>query len=210
MILTIFSQAGGVGKSTVALNLAFTLKENDFANVKIITNEQAHGLDDVLPPENYIVLPERGAKIPTEYLSTANDEVLIFDFAGKTDERIKQAALVSDRVLIPTKGESANKIKQFVHTVSDISDFTSKITILLTAYKKVSKSNKRLFETAGDILLKYPTFPLKSSEAYNNLWDEKRSVRSMWSDGGLNARNYAEAKDNFNELIKHVFGGNNE
>lgn len=210
MIFTIFSQAGGVGKSTVALNLAFTLKENDFTNIKIVTNEQAHGLDDVLPKENYVVLPERGSKIPEQYLINNENEILIFDFAGKTDGRIKQAVESSNRVLIPTKGESANKIKQFIHTVSDISDFTDKITILLTAYKKTSKSNKRLFDMAGEFLLKYPTFPLKASEAYNNLWDEKRSVRSMWLDGGLNSRNYLEAKENFNDLIKHLLGGENE
>ncbi|MCF2829725.1 MULTISPECIES: ParA family protein [unclassified Pseudoalteromonas] len=210
MILTIFSQAGGVGKSTTALNLLFTLKEAGINNVTIVTNEQAHGLNEIISKSDYVVLPERGTSIPKEYLTSNKDQVIIFDFAGKTDERIKSAALASDHVLIPTKGESSNKIQQFIQTVNDISDYTSKITILLTSYKKVSKSNKRLFEMAGDLLYKYPTYPIKHSEAFNQIWDEKRSVRAMWTDGGLNGRNYEEPKEHFNDLVKHLFGGNDE
>lgn len=206
MIFAIFNQAGGAGKSTIALNLAFTLIEQGMKDVVIVTNEQAHGLDNVLPKRHFVILPERAASIPEQLFSVPKKSVVIYDFAGKTDARIKQVAEMADRVIIPTKGESTNKIEQFTRTVRDLEAFTSKITICLTAFNKNSK-NSRLFDAAGDYLMKYPTYPIKQSESFNLIWDEKRSVNAQFKDGGLNGRNYREANRNFNELIKHIFDG---
>jgi cellulose biosynthesis protein BcsQ len=199
MRITVFTQAGGEGKSTISLNLLYTLKEAGIPDVKIVTNEQSHGLQNLLSPDEFIVIPERGAKLPP----LPDGGVLIFDFAGKTDERIKQAVTMSRHVLVPTKGESNNKIEQFTATVDDLSDFTDKITIIISEFKKAKKS--RLLTQAQDYLLKYPTYPIKESEAFRNLWEEGRSVRAMCADGGLNLRNYGEANTMFNNLVKHLF-----
>ena len=200
-VITIFSQAGGVGKSTIAVNLKLTLNEAGIAPVTIVTNEQNHGLDDILN-DGFVVIPERGKKIPEEVLNLQG--VVIYDFAGKTDERIKEAVNSSDHVLVPTKGGSMNKIKQFLGTINDLSDFTDNLTVVVTEYDKLGK-NRRLIDAANDVLYRYPTFMVKKSEAYNLIWEQGRSVRSMWEDGGLNGRNYAKAKDDFNKLIKYLF-----
>lgn len=200
MKITIFTQGGGEGKSTIALNLLYTLRENNVKNVKIVTNEQSHSLETVLSPDEFIIIPERGAKLPNDL---PTEGVLIFDFAGKTDERIKQAVKQSKHVLVPTKGESLNKIGQFKATINDLSDFTDKITLVINEFKKSKKS--RLMTQAQDYLLKYPTYPIKASEAFKNMWEERRSVRAMCADGGLNLRNFGEASNNFTELVKHLF-----
>jgi len=198
--ITIFSQAGGVGKSTVALNLKLTLNEAGISPITIVTNEQNHGLDEILK-NGFLVIPESGNKIPDEVKSLSG--VIIFDFAGKTDARIKEAVKMSENILIPTMGGSSNKIKQFLGTVSDLSDFTDNLTVLVTAYEKTG--NKRLIDMAGEVLMRYPTFMLKKSKSYDSIWDEGRSIRSMWQDGGLNGVNYEKAKEDFNKLIEYLF-----
>lgn len=201
-IITIFSQAGGVGKSTIAVNLKLTLNEAGMSPVTIVTNEQNHGLEDILNSKDYLVIPERGRELPKEVKNLQG--VIIFDFAGKTDERIKEAVDMSDNVLVPTQGGSSNKIKQFIGSINDLSDFTDKLAVVVTAYDKNGK-NRRLMDMANDILMRYPTFLLKKSESYNLIWDKGRSVRSMWKDGGLSARNYEKPKEDFNQLIQFIF-----
>lgn len=202
--IVVFTQAGGAGKSTVSLNLLYTLKEIGAKNVKIVTNEQAHGFGDLLAEDEFVVIPERGSCLP----ELPDAGITIFDFAGKTDGRIKEAVEIADHVLVPTKGESKNKIEQFTATVDDLSDFTDNITIVVTEYNKKKKS--RLLEYAHNYLLRYPTFPLKESEAFNIMWDLGVSVRSQYRKGGLNKTRYAEVNKHFNDLVTYLVKGSDK
>jgi len=98
-IITVAHQKGGVGKTTLSLNLATFFK--DYARVGLLDSdpqESINGLGDLL----------EGIKIiPHDYLSTLEKvkdlDLLVIDTPPYLTTRLTELFMLSDYVLIPTK-----------------------------------------------------------------------------------------------------------
>jgi chromosome partitioning protein len=98
VIISVVHQKGGVGKTTLALNLAFCLSEN----LKVgITDTDLQGsiseIDEFIKGIDLVPLEKVRNKEPLAY------DVLIIDTPPYLTNKLHEIFLVSDFVLIPTK-----------------------------------------------------------------------------------------------------------
>ncbi|MBF0280358.1 MAG: AAA family ATPase [SAR324 cluster bacterium] len=106
MIYALVSHKGGVGKSTLATNIAFGLsKESDV--LLIDTDEQGSSLDWINTREEetdltVIGFPKKKIHKEIEKISRAYEHVVI-DTPSHSSSLVRGAILASDRVLIPVQ-----------------------------------------------------------------------------------------------------------
>lgn len=98
LIISVVHQKGGVGKTTLALNLAFCLSEN----LKVgITDTDLQGsiseIEEFIKGIDLVPLEKVRNKEPLDY------DVLVIDTPPYLTNRLQDIFLISDFVLIPTK-----------------------------------------------------------------------------------------------------------
>jgi chromosome partitioning protein len=105
--VSIIGQKGGTGKTTLALGLAVTAARDGRAVAVIDLDPQASAANwkDRRSGENPAVVSAQASRLePTLEAARASEaELAIIDTAGRSDNSAKNAARVSDLVLIPTR-----------------------------------------------------------------------------------------------------------
>jgi len=197
MKITIWSLKGGVGKTSIALNLALS------CNCKIITNERYSLLTDVLNEENLLQLGV-SEKIP----QLGKEDKIIFDMGGTVDKRIIDCLKQSELVLVPTTANDID-IQGCISTVMELQDYIEKekITIIVnntTGKKDLEKVRSIINQICEH---KYKFFELKRSRALVNIFDSKKSIKEM-SKKGLRKNSYRKINEQFNNLINFIEGKN--
>jgi chromosome partitioning protein len=107
--LSIISQKGGTGKTTVAVQLAATAAKVGEAVVVIDLDPQTNALNwkDRREAENPVVLSVQVSRLrQTVETARANGaDLVIIDTAGKAESAAIEAARLSDLVLVPSLGD---------------------------------------------------------------------------------------------------------
>ena len=107
MIIAVSNQKGGVGKSTVAVNLATCFAADSKDVLLVDADDQGSALDwkaerpDILPPVQAVGLPVDN--LHKEIASLADRyEVVIIDGGGRITRTARAAVVAADLVVVPT------------------------------------------------------------------------------------------------------------
>lgn len=189
MKLTVYNFKGGVGKTSISLNMALTL---DYG---IVTNDIYSPLEDILGKKRVLKISPTGKinKLPDDY-------DIIFDLGGYLDERAVPALKQSDYVLIPVVREVLD-LKISLSTIKEIERHNKNIIIV------ANRTKKNDYEQIKKVMSKfydYPIFNIKQSQAIPNLLENKISIRNTVNKGGLQAYHYKKIDHQFNELFNFI------
>lgn len=110
MIILVGTEKGGVGKSTIALNLATQFaKDYGTDNVIIVDSDPQGSISKWGSIRNYnevhpeiTIVSSKGSTVHKDILSLSHKyEIVIVDVAGKDTPELRSASLVSDLILVP-------------------------------------------------------------------------------------------------------------
>jgi cellulose biosynthesis protein BcsQ len=191
MKITVYNFKGGVGKTSIALNIALSL------DMGIITNDIYSPIEKILPEKQFVKL-EKDDSIP-EIPEGMN---IIFDLGGYVDQRAIEAIRQSDKVLIPVSNDLIN-LQVTINAIDEIREFNDNLIVIANRtvkddFSDISQGIKQFYD--------YPVLELKQSRVFSNLFQEKKSIRSIVKQGGLKAYSYRIINEQFDELLKAIGG----
>lgn len=189
MKITVFNLKGGQGKTTLSLALALQY------GFLVVTNDEYSPLEKVLEKGKSKTLREEDPlpKVP-------NEVPLIYDFGGRPDRRVLQAAKASDWVLIPIIFNSPLDMQTSIKTARELEKTNNNIIFV------INRTQKGDFEAAEKILqefFSYPIFEIKQSKAFINMVNEKKSIECLMSKNTLFGYHYKKPFEQLQTL--HAF-----
>ena len=189
MKITIFSLKGGVGKTSISVNLALTLKYG------VITNDVYTPLERVVSKESLLKLEQNQAlpDLPENY-------DIIFDFGGYVDSRVVEAINISNYVIIPVTSSYLD-LQLAINTIEEIKKYNNNIIIVANMISS-QKDYSLIQEAMKKMEYKYPVMPIKRTASIKNIFSNKQSIESLVSKGGLSKYHYQNAKSQFDDLVK--------
>jgi len=190
MKIAIYNTKGGVGKTSIALNLALSM------DYKIVTNDNFSPLNKVLPESR--VIKVKRTDLPPRLSS--NDRV-IFDLSGgflpAAIESVKQSQWVivpvtSDFIDIQTSINCINQLTRYNQNVIVVANKTEK-----QDFKNIASSIHRFFS--------FPVFNIKKSRALPNLFKGRKSIQAMCQDPKFPyKKQFGVIADQFNKLTQYM------
>jgi len=189
MKITIYNFKGGVGKSSISLNLALSL---DYG---VITNDIYSPLEKTLTKEHLLKIKqtENIPDIPQDYN-------IIYDLGGYIDKRAIKALQNSDIVIVPTINDYLN-LQVTIDTIQEIEAHNKNIILI------ANKTERGDFEKVKSIInefYSYPILELKKSKSFQNILIENKSISQMCQDVGIKAYSYKTINKQFNKLIDTI------
>lgn len=207
MKITVYSMKGGVGKTPIATNIALEL------GYALGTNEPFNMLEHIIPEDSLMTIqPEE------EFPAFPKDVNIVFDLAGIISKgatpSIRSAIMQSDVVLVPICNEN-KALHGGVHTIAGIAPMNPNIVVVATKLvkqkgevftdwtdSKECQNIKAYVEARTDN--SYPIIPLKLSKAYDSIFEDDMSIKSVMASNPLRRLNYREVDNQFSALLKFL------
>ena len=205
MKIAVYSSKGSAGKTPISANIAL---DKDFC---IGTNEAFHVYDSLIPDNKLIALHTEEA-FPQELIE--HDIDIVFDLAGSISRlavSISSALKMSDYVLVPIYNEYKSLVAG-LNTIHQIQEFNQNIIVIATKlqkhksdifqsdwtksedYKNIAKAVSSKF---GDGM---PVIPLKFSKAFDNIFEDQKSIKQLMDDNQLARHSYKDVAKQFEEI----------
>jgi chromosome partitioning protein len=153
---------GGVGKSTLALNLAIIRANNDHDVLLVDGDEQRTAITftdlrtDILGQPGYTAVSLQGAALRTQVrqLSGKYDDIVI-DVGGRDTGSLRAALTVTDTLLIPVQPRTFDiwVIDQMAELVSEARELNNSLRacVLINAADARGQDNQEAIEAVGEM-----------------------------------------------------------
>ena len=209
MKIAVYSSKGSAGKTPISANIAL---DKEFC---IGTNEAFHVYDQFLPDNRLIALHTEEA-FPEALVSEDID--IVFDLAGSISKlalSITSALKMADYVIVPIYNEYKSLVAG-LNTIAQIQEYNQNIIVVATKLQKQKndtfKDNWKESEDFKNIekALKtkvgegIPILPLKFSKAFDNIFEEQKSIKQLMENNPLAKFNYREVNKQFDELYNLI------
>lgn len=202
IIITIANRKGGVGKTTIATNLAVALqnkgrtllvdadeqrssfKWNDYRERKIDVISAHKNILDILEPK------------------TKEYEFILIDLAGRDSEAFREALLITDKLIIPTQASllDLDVLPYIDEQLEKVYKDNQELKAFIVINKAPTNPRSSEVEQARSYISDYPNFKLlqtvlRDRKQFRDAIVESKSVLEMQS---------SKAKDEFNEMLIEI------
>ena len=208
MIIAVSNQKGGVGKSTVAVNLAACFAGDGRDTLLVDADDQGSALDwkaerpDTLPPVQAVGLP--ADNLHKEIASLADRyEVVVVDGGGRITRAARAAVVAADLVVVPTLPSRPDIVstedffKQVIDVARTFKDLQAVVLLNQVQGQTVISRRSRAYMQAAQ-----PTFDavLHQYVAYREAFALGQSVIEY----GATGKAASEMMAFYNELLEMI------
>lgn len=193
MKIAVFNLKGGQGKSSIALNLALSLKFD------VISNDKITKLEKILPEDNFMKI-EKDQDFP-DIIENLN---VIYDLGGWIDNRAIKPIKEADLVIIPMINTEMNN-EVSINSINQVKQFNDNIMLI------VNRSKKNDFEYMKNDVIKtyfpnddFPIFEIMDTTAFEQMLKRKMPIQEIVEVEPLLKYNYRKVNKQFNEIINFI------
>ena len=209
MKISVYSSKGSAGKTPISANIAL---DKGFC---IGTNEAFHVYDSFIEDNKLITLPTE-EEFPQELVTEDID--IVFDLAGsisKSALSISSALTMSDYIIVPIYNEYKSLVAG-INTLHQIKNYNKKIIVIATKLQKKkydvfkddwgkSEDFKNIEKSIRKKIDKnLPIMPLKFSKAFDNIFEEGKSIKQLMEKSALSKYTYRETAEQFDKIYSLI------
>ena len=192
MKIVIFNLKGGQGKSSIALNLALSMKFD------VISNDKISKLEQILPEDNFMKI-EKNEDFP----DIIENLDVIYDLGGWIDERALKPIINSDMVIIPMINTEMNN-EVSINSINQIKKFNNNIVII------ANKCKKNDYDFVCNLIKEYfpnddfPIFEIMDTTAFEQMIKRRMPIMDIVEVDHLLGYNYKKINTQFNRIIDFI------
>lgn len=212
MILTVGNIKGGVGKTTLAVNIAIDRGKNAGESVVLIDSDEQGTASlfteireqEVQDVDHYTCVKIHGAQVRSQGVALSERfEQTVIDCGGRNTEALRAAIMICDVFLIPLAPRSFDfwAITQLYRLIEEVEAFRElpKILAVINMADPAGQDNQDVIEALKD----YPKLKVL------NEYIVRRKVWSNAASNGLAAFEFApqdqKAVDEFNNVLEKIY-----
>ncbi|MDR0665559.1 MAG: ParA family protein [Helicobacteraceae bacterium] len=197
-IISIYNIKGGVGKSTIARELAYRLDAT-------LVDCDRGGAQEYMKPLKVVKAPHT---IPLNI----DDNIVIYDFAGKDDERKHGAIMKSDLIVVPytpTFYALQNTVDSFLQiwlvnkNIMTIANMLKEEKDLQRSKEDLEEALNQCDESVGEILV----LPLRFTRGLQSAENKGKTIYDLREESSINRLNYEKVCgeiDTITDTVKRI------